>query len=139
MFRTFAVVRDGAFRPAASVCRHATTDSTGSNGKTSTGSDGRTGSANHSQNSSAPGTATKAHAAKPAPRLIYVQNPFTWVANKVRMKKLQYTWDRDFDEDEFKRGVKLVNTLTTGRTVHLQMDEMCTCEIEPICTFVYSA
>lgn len=43
-----------------------------------------------------------------APRLIYLQNPWSWLSNKMRLKMLKYTWDRDFREDEFIRGVKQV-------------------------------
>lgn len=42
------------------------------------------------------------------PRLIYLQNPWSWLSNKMRLKMLKYTWDRDFREDEFIRGVKQV-------------------------------
>lgn len=42
------------------------------------------------------------------PNLIYVQNPFTWLRNKVRLRLLRYTWDHDFEEKEFKRGATQV-------------------------------
>lgn len=42
------------------------------------------------------------------PSLIYVQNPITWLRNKLRLKLLRYTWDRDFEESEFKRGATKV-------------------------------
>lgn len=44
----------------------------------------------------------------PSPRLIYLQNPLSWLSNKMRLKWLKYTWDREFREDEFMRGVKQV-------------------------------
>lgn len=57
-----------------------------------------------------------------APRLIYMQNPWTWLCNKMRLKKLQYTWDRNFSEDDFKLGVKQVRPQIEP-TRHLAFDK----------------
>lgn len=40
------------------------------------------------------------------PTLIYVQNPITWLVNKIDFKMLKKAWDNEFDENEFKRGTK---------------------------------
>lgn len=60
------------------------------------------------------------------PRLVYVQNPLSWLRNKVYMKVLKYTWDRQFDESEFKRGATQVyitchynHFLAFGRLMHI--------------------
>lgn len=42
------------------------------------------------------------------PRLLYIQNPFRWLQNKVDLKLFQLSWDRTFVENEFKRGVAQV-------------------------------
>lgn len=45
------------------------------------------------------------------PNLIYVQNPFTWLTNKFRLRLLRYTWDHEFEEKEFKRGATQVSVI----------------------------
>lgn len=55
--------------------------------------------------------------AAPATRLIYMQNPWSWLCNKMRLKMLQYTWDREFSEVDFKRGVKQVSFMESARCV----------------------
>lgn len=51
------------------------------------------------------------------PRLIYVQNPLSWFRNKIYLKILKYSWDRQFDESDFKRGAKQVEFLTVSLLV----------------------
>lgn len=41
---------------------------------------------------------------KQVPTLLYIQNPITWLINKIDFKMLKNAWDPDFDENEFKRG-----------------------------------
>lgn len=47
---------------------------------------------------------------KHIPKLILVQNPFTWLMNKIDFGVLRYVWDPDFQEKEFKFGTKQVIT-----------------------------
>lgn len=42
------------------------------------------------------------------PRLIYVQNPLSWLRNKIYLNILRFTWDRQFVESDFKRGATKV-------------------------------
>lgn len=42
------------------------------------------------------------------PRLIYVQNPLSWLRNKLYLQILKFTWDRQFVESDFKRGATQV-------------------------------
>jgi hypothetical protein len=41
---------------------------------------------------------------KPLPKLLYVQNPITWLVIKLDFRMLKQTWDPQFDEYEFRRG-----------------------------------
>lgn len=41
---------------------------------------------------------------KQLPTLIYIQNPITWMINKIDFKMLRSAWDPEFDESEFRRG-----------------------------------
>lgn len=43
------------------------------------------------------------------PRLIYVQNPISWLRNKIYLQILKYSWDRQFVESDFKRGATQVS------------------------------
>lgn len=45
------------------------------------------------------------------PNLIFLQNPYIWAKNKIDFKLLKYSWDKDFDENEFKNGAKTVSKL----------------------------
>lgn len=44
------------------------------------------------------------------PRIVYMQNPFTWIINKFDMKILEKAWDPTFRQVEFVRGSKQVST-----------------------------
>lgn len=57
-----------------------------------------TGGNNHTQRSSL----------STVPRLIYVQNPLSWLRNKIYLQILKFSWDRQFVESDFKRGAKQV-------------------------------
>lgn len=43
------------------------------------------------------------------PNLFFLQNPYTWAKNKFDLKLLKYSWDKDFNENEFKIGAKTVS------------------------------
>ncbi|XP_049766883.1 m-AAA protease-interacting protein 1, mitochondrial-like [Schistocerca cancellata] len=43
---------------------------------------------------------------KPFPKVLYIQNPFSWLMNKLDFGILKNTWDPQFNESEFKRGAK---------------------------------
>jgi hypothetical protein len=45
---------------------------------------------------------------QPVPKLLYMQNPVTWLVNKLDFGMLKQTWDPHFDESEFRRGTKQV-------------------------------
>lgn len=45
------------------------------------------------------------------PNLIFFQNPYIWAKNKIDFKLLKYSWDTDFDENDFKNGTKTVSKL----------------------------
>lgn len=42
------------------------------------------------------------------PNIIYYQSPVSWLKNKYYVKKLQRTWDPEFNQAEFIRGTKQV-------------------------------
>lgn len=44
------------------------------------------------------------------PRIVYMQNPFTWIINKFDLKILEKAWDPTFCQTEFIRGTKQVGT-----------------------------
>lgn len=48
---------------------------------------------------------------KRIPKLILLQNPFSWLMNKIDFRVLRYVWDPDFKEKEFKFGTRQVNVL----------------------------
>ncbi|XP_073982522.1 m-AAA protease-interacting protein 1, mitochondrial-like isoform X2 [Rhodnius prolixus] len=49
---------------------------------------------------------------KPLPRLLYMQNPVVWLANKLDFRYLK-NWDPNFSESEFTRGARqAVSTIT---------------------------
>lgn len=43
------------------------------------------------------------------PQLVYFTNPFTLLMTKFQFALLKFTWDPDFNEDEFKRGAAVVS------------------------------
>lgn len=43
------------------------------------------------------------------PNLFFLQNPLVWAKNKIDFKLLKYSWDKEFDENEFKIGAKAVS------------------------------
>lgn len=43
---------------------------------------------------------------KSFPKILYVQNPLSWLMNKLDFGILKNTWDPQFNESEFKRGTK---------------------------------
>lgn len=45
------------------------------------------------------------------PNLIFLQNPYIWAKNKIDFQLLKYSWDKDFNENEFKNGAKTVSKL----------------------------
>lgn len=45
------------------------------------------------------------------PKLILLQNPFSWLVNKIDFRVLRYVWDPDFKEKEFKFGTRQVKLL----------------------------
>lgn len=45
------------------------------------------------------------------PNLFFLQNPYIWMKNKIDFKLLKYSWDNNFDENEFKNGSKTVSKL----------------------------
>lgn len=45
------------------------------------------------------------------PNLFFLQNPYIWVKNKIDFKLLKYSWDKGFNENEFKNGAKIVSEL----------------------------
>jgi hypothetical protein len=45
---------------------------------------------------------------KSVPRLFIIQNPITWLTNKLDFAMLRSSWDPQFDEAEFRRGTKQV-------------------------------
>ncbi|XP_066990973.1 m-AAA protease-interacting protein 1, mitochondrial isoform X2 [Anabrus simplex] len=50
---------------------------------------------------------------RPVPKLLYMQNPLTWLVNKLDFGMLRRTWDPQFDESEFRRGTKqAISTIT---------------------------
>lgn len=42
------------------------------------------------------------------PKVLYLQSPFIWLRNKFHMKVLKLALDPQFNENDFKRGVKQV-------------------------------
>ncbi|KAK6629856.1 hypothetical protein RUM43_003677 [Polyplax serrata] len=51
---------------------------------------------------------------KQLPTLIYIQNPITWMINKIDFKMLKSAWDPEFDESEFRRGsIQAVSVICT--------------------------
>lgn len=47
---------------------------------------------------------------KRVPKLILIQNPFTWLMAKIDFKVLRSIWDPNFVEEDFKLGTKQVWT-----------------------------
>lgn len=47
------------------------------------------------------------------PNIIYYQSPVSWLKNKYYVKKLQRTWDPEFNQAEFIRGSKQVQCIIT--------------------------
>ncbi|CAG9785128.1 unnamed protein product [Diatraea saccharalis] len=48
------------------------------------------------------------------PKLILIQNPFTWLMIKIDFSVLRNVWDPTFEENEFKFGSKQVTTYKRG-------------------------
>ncbi|CAH0727763.1 unnamed protein product, partial [Brenthis ino] len=61
---------------------------------------------------------------KRIPNLILVQNPFTWLMNKIDFGVLKYVWDPDFQEKEFKFGTKQAISRVTQVISHGQYSEL---------------
>ncbi|CAB3242884.1 unnamed protein product [Arctia plantaginis] len=58
------------------------------------------------------------------PKLILVQNPFTWLMIKIDFSVLRNIWDPTFQESEFKYGTKqaisrITNVISSGRYAEL--------------------
>lgn len=55
-------------------------------------------------------TQTRSFTSSPStvPSLIYVQNPLSWLRNKIYLQILKFSWDRQFVESDFKRGATQV-------------------------------
>lgn len=51
------------------------------------------------------------HRTRTLPKFIYLQNPVTWIMNKLDFRMLKTAWDPEFDEEEFKRGAKQVSKM----------------------------
>ncbi|KAJ9578866.1 hypothetical protein L9F63_004925 [Diploptera punctata] len=50
---------------------------------------------------------------KQIPKILYLQNPLTWLTNKLDFGLLKRTWDPQFNESEFRRGTKqAISTIT---------------------------
>lgn len=54
---------------------------------------------------------------KRVPKLILIQNPFTWLMIKIDFGVLKTVWDPYFAEKEFKFGTKQVNNLMNYKIV----------------------
>lgn len=56
---------------------------------------------------------------KRVPKLILVQNPITWLMNKIDFSVLRNVWDSSFQEKEFKYGTKQVGFIFGINIVYL--------------------
>lgn len=62
---------------------------------------------------------------KRVPKLILVQNPFTWLMTKIDFIVLRKIWDPSFQERDFKYGTKQVLTTEFCFTLYLTSSTSC--------------